>query len=749
MILFIISFLLVFTTSYFITCLLVDDKFVNGIFYLLLSAFANVVLTMEILSLFSAISVVGVLILNVLFLILSIVIWCKKGKPVWKIPFENIKSFFRKYLVCINQDKYFAVLSFGFLVAVGTALFMSSFMPIMNLDAESYHALRSLFWIHNHNLNHFYIADIRNIVFPINSEIVYAWVFMFIKRSAWIMYTAFEGFILAMCGIYNILSLLKFSMRKKLWVIFITCSLSSVIAQITSTETDMIIAGLILSAIYLFWYGLKSKRIIPIFMSSLAYALAAGTKTTALITVPGCAIGFLALAYYYDKKEYYKPILKFIGFGILNFIIFSSYNYVLNFLDFGNIFGSKYVLASHGNFYGLKAVPANFIKYIFMFVDFAGFRWNQYLAGHIENVRNAFLAIFNLSGFRDGFYSTEGNRLTLVEPVMGLGVIGLIVYLPYWIFSLLRPIFKKDKRSLFIFCFGLLLVINLLFMSLQLAYMSYSIRFLMGFCVISAPILAYSYCKRNNFYKFIVVLFSMFYMCLVSTHLYSRPIAKIIGYFKAGYTIQQIREIGQCSIYVFLNTLSPSDKQFYKNLCASESCMLKNYIRKNLDKNNKIIFFANTPERLLLVKMLDFEGYSIDFGTVENIENIDLNKYNIAIFEDKSNTTTNIKQFENRKFDVFVNSNNELVDNTKSGNYCVYSRYNDEIVTANSNADKVPFLGICYYTDNYLADRFNYKYLTTYTVNLNFGKNTNLEKDKTQLIWNYRFFENLSNPVIK
>ena len=749
MILFIISFLLVFTTSYFVTCLLVDNKFINGIFYLLLSAFANVVLTMEILSLFSAISVVGVLILNVLFLILSIALWCKKGKPVWKIPFVNIKSFFRKYLICIRQDKYLAVLSIGFLVAVITALVMSSFMPIMNLDAESYHALRSLFWIHNHNLNHFYIADIRNIVFPINSELVFAWVFMFIKRSAWVMYTAFAGFILAMCGIYNILSLLKFSMRKKLWVIFITCSLSSVVAQIASTETDMIIAGLVLSAIYLFWYGLKSKRVVPIFMSSLAYALAAGTKTTALITVPGCAIGFLALAYYYDKKEYYKPILKFIGFGILNFIIFSSYNYVLNFLDFGNIFGSKYVLASHGNLYGLKAVPANFIKYLFMFVDFAGFRWNQYLAGHIENVRNSLLTLLHMSGFKDGFYSIEGNRLTLVEPVMGLGVIGLIVYLPYWIFSLFRPVFKKDKRALFIFCFGMLLFINLLFMSLQLAYMSYSIRFLMGFCVISAPILVYSYCKRNSFYKFIVVLFSMYYMCLVSTHLYSRPVAKIIGYFKAGYTIQQIREIGQCSLYVFLDKLDLSDKQFYNNLCINETCMLKNYIRKNINKNNKIIFFANAPARLFLLKMLDFEGYSIDFGSVENIENIDMNKYNLAILDDNSNAVTNIKQFDKRKSDVYVVGNNELIDTTQSGNYCVYSRYNGEIVSATQNADKIPFLCICYYTDKYLSDKFNYKYLTTYTVNLNFGEKNDSVEDKSELIWNYRFFENISNPMIK
>ena len=749
MILFIISFLMVFITSYFITCLLVDEKHINGIFYLLLTAFANVVLTMEILSLFSAIYVPCVLALNLIFLVLSYVIWVKRGRPVWKIPFCDIKSFFRKYLICIKRDKYLAVLSVGFLIAVSTALFMSSFMPIMNFDAESYHALRSLFWIHNHNLNHFFVADIRNIAFPINSELIFVWVFMFIKRSAWVMYTAFAGFILAICGIYNILSLLKYSMRKKLWVILIISSLSSVVAQMTTTETDMIIAGLIISSIYLFWYGLKTKRLIPVFMSALAYALAVGTKTTACIMVPGCAIGFTALAVYYNKKEFYKPLLQFIGFGILNFIIFSSYNYILNFIDFGNMFGSKYILASHENFYGACAIVANFIKYLFMFVDFAGFAWNQFLGEHIESLRNAVLSALNMSMYKDGFFSLGSNRSTLIEPVMGMGVLGLILYLPFWFVALLKPLCSKNKRNIFIFGFALFLFINLLFISYKLAYMSYSIRFLMSFCVISSPILVYSYCRRNNPYKFIVVFFAMYYLCLVSTHLYSRPFAKILGYFKAGYTISQIRHIGQCSMFLFLDKLTPEDRRMYSSLCISESCMLRDYIKNNIDKRNRIIFFANTPMRLFVIKMLDFEGYNIDYGSLEDIENIDMSKYNLAIFIDNDQIITNIKQFDKRKYDISVKSAEEIYDRTNSGNYCVYGRYTDEIVSATDNAGLVPFAVNCFFKDDYITNNFKYKYLTTYTVNLNFGENNDGVTEKDRLIWHYRFFENMSNPVIK
>ena len=511
----------------------------------------------------------------------------------------------------------------------------------------------------------------------------------------------------------------------------------------------MIIAGLIISSIYLFWYGLKTKRLIPVFMSALAYALAVGTKTTACVMVPGCAIGFTALAVYYNKKEFYKPLLQFIGFGILNFIIFSSYNYILNFIDFGNMFGSKYILASHENFYGVRAVPANFIKYLFMFVDFAGFMWNQYLSVHIESLRDTLLSALNLSVYRDGFFSADANRLTLAEPVMGMGVLGLILYFPFWIFALFKPLCSRNKRDVVIFGFALLLVINLLFLSYKLAFMSYSIRFLMSFCVISSPILVYSYSRRNNPYKFIVVLFAMYYLCLVSTHVYSRPFAKILGYFKAGYTIQQIREKARCSLIVFLDKLSPEDKIVYSKICISESCMLSDYIKKNIDKRNKIIFFANTPERLLNIKMLDFEGYNIDYGSVEDIDSFDMNKYNLAIFDGDSNIITNIKQFDKRKYDVFVDSNGNLINKTLSGNYCVYTRYHDEIVAANNNSEKVPFIGVCYYTDNYLYDRFKFKYLTTYTVDLNFIKDIGIDSEKSKLIWRYRIFENQSNPMIK
>ncbi len=574
MILFLISFLMVFLSSYFITSIITDKKSLEGFIYILLTAFANVVLTIEILSLLNAISHVGVLILNVIFLSGSIFIWNKKNRPLW-IP--NVKDFFHKFWKAIRKDKYIFILSIGFLILISSALFLASFMPVINADAGAYHVLRSLFWISNHNLNHFEIPDTRNLILPINSEIVYAWILMFIKRSAWVGFVSFAGYLTAVFSLYGILSLMRLSMRRKLWTIFILSSFSSVICQVAGTETDIIIAGLILASMYLFWKGNNENKLVPVFMSALSYALAVGTKSTAFLAIPGTALFMIVISVYCNKKYFYKPLFKFLGFALINFIIFSSYNYVLNFINYGNPIGSEYFMTVHENLYGLRAIPANFIKYMFMFFDFSGFKWGQYYGTDIQGIRDSLLYLLGFSTIRDGLYTRpEVINQTLVEPLMGLGVLGLIVFVPCLLWALIKPVFCRKRIPLFLFLFAVIFIINICTMSYQLAFMIFSIRFLMSFCVISAPVLAYSYSKKFNLYKFIIFIFAMFYLTLVSTHLWARPFSRIVKYIKLGYPITQIREIGVCAAYI--NQIDYLNRNDYKHFYINEPCLLKRFI---------------------------------------------------------------------------------------------------------------------------------------------------------------------------
>jgi hypothetical protein len=640
---------MVFLSSYFITGLLERRGGALSVIYFLLIAFANIVLTFEILSLFSAITPMNVLIFNAVVLVLSFVVRNKachceeaQGADVaiqksdcfnW-IASPLARNDVRRFWNALKLDKYLLVLAIGFAAAVGVSVILACFMPLTSGDAYAYHVARSAFWAVNGNLNHFVTADSRNLMLPINSEILYTWIILFTKKLVWFGFVTFAGFILLIVSLYNMMS--GFSMRRKLWVIFILTSFPAVIANMTNTETDIIIAGLISASLFLFWLGVKEKRTIPVFMSALAYALAIGTKTTALLAIPAAGFAMLVISMYYKS---FKPLLKFLGFAAINFLIFSSYNYILNFINYGDISGSYAFATAHKNPFGIKSIPANFIKYMFMYVDFTGFRWANSLGEAVLSARNSLLEALPLSNYLyDGLYSSKVIiNFSSRSYLAGLGILGMILYFPCWVRALAaKPNFKRGLMSVF----AIMLLINILVMSYQLQFMVFSIRFFAGFCLISAPVIAYSYCKKNNPYKFIVVCFAMFYLLCVSTHLWERPFNKIVRYLAEGRSMSWIREYEACFNRRY-NGYTPE-------------CILNKAIAQNYKKSDKMLIFMDSNYNILIIGMLKLNGYNIDLGLMEDIENTNLEKYDYIITNEQKQYATNILHYDERKRDGYV-----------------------------------------------------------------------------------------------
>lgn len=630
MLLFIISFLMVFVSSYFIVSVITPRKSFLGFTYLFLVAFAQVVLTFEVLSLFSAIKVIPVLVMNSSFLIGSIFWWKKSEKDFWSY---DIGEFLRKIKNSFKLDKALIWLFVGFCILIISAIFLNFVMPITNGDAQEYHVMRSLFWVLQGNLKHFDTAEIRALCLPINSEIIYSWILLFLKKDVFLGFVSFFGYILTIMSVFNILGLMGYSTRKKMWVIFILSSFSSVLVQASSTETDIIIAGLIGASIFLFWYALKNNKMMPLFMASLAYALAIGTKTTALIAIPSVAIFMMFLA---NRFKNFKMLFYFVGFGFLNFFIFSSYNYILNFIDFHNFISPQSFTEISKNYFGIQSMFINFIRYIFMFFDFTGFKWGFYLTPNLDNLQNSLLMFLNLDVMSNGLNSLPsrvGYSSTILEPIMGAGVLGFLVFLPCWLFSLISPVFKfKSKKTIAIFMFGVVLIINLLIMGYLLVYMTFSIRFMMAFIAISSPILVYSYVAKNNPFKFVIVLFAIFYLALVSTHLWARPFFRVIQIWKDSESLTYMRNLAICENYDAIpKPMNPI-------------CQLNQDIRK-FAVGTKILALVDSSDDIYLLKALEFEGYKIDFRTLENIKNIDFNQYNLMIIKNMGQISTVIKNY--------------------------------------------------------------------------------------------------------
>lgn len=188
MILFFISLFMIFLSSYLLSSVLDKKNCANGFIYLFLIIFSQIILTSEILSLFSQLKQIPFLICNLLFLLFSIIIYKKASAGFWCI---DLKLFFTRLFNTLKLDKTLIILLFGWLFFIIIALFSNTILPITEADAKSYHVLRSVEWVLAGNLNHFNTVDIRNIIFPINSEIIYSWIIMFTKKNIFLVLVIF------------------------------------------------------------------------------------------------------------------------------------------------------------------------------------------------------------------------------------------------------------------------------------------------------------------------------------------------------------------------------------------------------------------------------------------------------------------------------------------------------------------------------------------------------------------------------
>ena len=725
MLLFILSFILVFAASFFLTALFENKNFIVAFIYCLLIAFANIVFTFEFLSLFSAISVSGVLFLNLLVFVLSLMLWIKKGKPVFNFTY---RQFFRKLYAALKTDKYLPVMLFGviFMLVVSAGLILLS--PVVNPDAQAYHVLRSLLWVFDKKIFHPPIADVRNLVMPVNSELLYAWIILFIKKDVLFGAFSFCGYLLSITSLWGILSYIGTGFKRKLWVITLLSSFAFVIIQLSSTETDIIISGLILSSIFLFMHGLIYNRRNCIVFAALSYALAVGTKTPAIMMIPAVGLWMLCFSIYIKKKEFYKPLILFCGAFTAAFLVFSSYNYILNYIDFGNIAGSKSFLTVHQNYGGVKTACANFIKYLFMFFDFTGFALSNFMDKIVLHMRDSLLIFFGLEGAADGFNTSSVNKLnnTLIEPLVGLGVLGLFVYLPCLVVSIIRPIFTRKKRDIFIMSFAVMLLIGLAVMSYSIVFMTFSVRFFVSFCVISAPVLVYSYFNRNNIFKFLIVFFAMFYLLFLSTHLWARPALTILRYFRHGATISDVREIGICS--QFNNHIARRPNALENSPIMNEACFIRNELKK-YDKRNHILYLSNSTDEMFLILINNFDGYNIDYNMLENIENIDLSQYNAILISNDTQLSNNVLHF----YDV---SNDGRY--YRNGVTCRY--LNDKKREISRISKEYPYLSSCS-LDTYFYRTNGFKLDRIFTVKK--------VEDKFEYLVTYKFYENINNPIIR
>lgn len=673
MVFFLISFLLVFISSYLIVSSINPKKNSIGIIYLYLIAFSQLILSFEILSLFTLVKPIWVLAANFIFFIISVFMWQRSNRNVWELNLSDIK---KRIFNSLKLDKSLRVLFIGYCIFFFVSVFLCFIMPANNGDALGYHLARSLFWVLQEKISHFDIADVRNLCLPINSEILYSWVLLFVKKNVFIGFFALIGYLISMLSVYNILGLLGYCVRKRLWVIFILSSFPSVLIQASTSETDVIIAGLVASCIFLFWYGLKNNEKLPIFFASLAYAIAIGTKTTALIMIPAVGLFFVVLCFHFKNYKYLK---LFLISALINFLIFSSYNYILNYIQFSNFICAESYMAVNKNYYGIRGALSNFIKHIFMLIDFAGFKWGLYLHPYMKASQDFVLNSLNLVNIPDYYYAQTDVNISLIDTVMGPGVLCFLVYIP----CVLRSFFKfkqPSKKSLFLALFGLLFFINLFVLSFVINYSTFDERYIVSFLILSSPVLVYSYNLRFKPLKYLIILFALYSFIFISTNIALRPFVQIVKFLNKYNSVHALREqvMLKDSLFVMQKKI--------------QTCFLP---------NSKILVFLNKAESIYPIKSLELEGYKVDFKQLEKASNIDFDKYDLVIIQDNAQYSYIVKKGTVIKND-FKKIKNNLNEAKNPGVFCSYSAPNSYI--------PVPCFLKCQVDNDFFSQRNYYKY---------------------------------------
>ena len=428
-----------------------------------------------------------------------------------------------------------------------------------------------------------------------------------------------------------------------------------------------------------------------------------GVKTPAIICIPAIGTLFLYFSFRFKDK---KTLLKFIGFGIINFVLFSAFNYVQNFISFGNFMGAAGSINTHKNLWGIQGFIASFVKHLFLFVDFSGFKFPILVFDDLITFEKQILTLLKVNNVPNGLYC--GNAFfnsTLVEPFMGCGILSFLLVLPCFLISLIKPVFCRKNKNFQRLLFALVLITNIAVLSAVIAFMTYNTRFLTSFVLISMPIFTYSYIKSNkNIIKIFFILIAIFYFTIISTHLWGRSVFIMTkGIIKNSLSIKDFRGQVQC------------DKYDKRSRTLGEWCNM-NYliISKFADKKHKILFLPSYSEDIIFIKTLILQGHKFDFKNLEHLKSFNPKDYDAIIIPNKGQAVTKFDKYTPDSIDyILYGPENHYPKDPNAEILCYYNGLESTLSKEYNTENQIPHQKVCKITTNFLKNySFDIKYKT-------------------------------------
>lgn len=299
---------------------------------LLFSGF--IVVLVETLSLFKAITLTSLIISWSLFSIIILFFLIKKRKE-FIVLFINRKQLLQQRYKSFSF--YEKIILWVISLFVLMLLFQGIIYPPNNWDSLTYHMSRIMYWIGNQSVSHFPTHILRHVYQPPFAEYFVLNLNLlngndYFSNNIQLLYLVFTFF-----SIWLLLNHLAIPRLYKLLAIFIAITIPAVELQASTTKNDIVCSFFILSTIVFCFKSYHSKNFSNFFFLGLAIGLAMLTKGTAYIFLAPILLifGIFLLVEIFKTKD-----LRILLNGLATILIILSLNgghYIRNYKIDGNI----------------------------------------------------------------------------------------------------------------------------------------------------------------------------------------------------------------------------------------------------------------------------------------------------------------------------------------------------------------------------------------------------------------------------
>ncbi len=312
-------------------------SFVKSILVFYLITFSiNVLISM-------LLSILGLLNNRIVFILVQFAFCCVILWALWRkkkftlrdlthLRWKPLKKFaFFENLLPVLIGFFFAVL---FIIGITT--------PPNNLDSLHTHLPRIYYWLQHGSLANWEATSINHLIYPVNAHLQGLWLFLLGGNEKLFFLVSWFSLLVICCAVYETARQLNFSNTQALFSIMVMLTFPVVILQTFSFQNDLVVTALITTGFSLLYTYRATKAPVVLALALLALALSLGVKQTAFFALPAELMLVIVMVI---KKQIEKRHVPVLGLFLVFFIVFSSFKYIQNAINFHSFFGVNDLLS--------------------------------------------------------------------------------------------------------------------------------------------------------------------------------------------------------------------------------------------------------------------------------------------------------------------------------------------------------------------------------------------------------------------